>query len=127
MESLEYPEHVRGVGTSVAATWMFKAGCMYDCKSILLDRVSSVCQVVQFVGACAAMLRMGELTFVVKQFEEGKIIVSNYLNVFVHVFLMHNQVKCFVHLVQSKLGIYDCLCVNVAVEILCKSSIVSFT
>jgi len=64
---------------------------------------------------------------VVKQFEEGKIIVSNYLNVFVRVFLMHNQVKCFVHLVQNNLGIYDCLCVNVAVEILCESSIVSFT
>jgi len=32
---------------------------MYDYGSILLDRVSSVCQVVQSVGACTAMLRMG--------------------------------------------------------------------
>ena len=45
---------------------------------------------------------------------------------FVRVFLVYNEVKCFVHLVQSNLGIYDCVCVNVAVAILCKSSIVSF-
>jgi len=53
------PERVGGVGTSVAATWAFQAGCMYDCGSVLLDRVSSVSQAVEFVGACAAMLRMG--------------------------------------------------------------------
>jgi len=50
---------------------------------------------------------VSELTFVVKQFGERKIVVSNYLNVFVRVFLVYNQVKCFVHLVQSNLGIYD--------------------
>jgi hypothetical protein len=27
------------VGTSLVATWMFQAGCMYDCGSIRLDRV----------------------------------------------------------------------------------------
>ena len=70
---------------------------------------------------------MSELTFVVKQFEEIKIIVTNYLKAFVRVFLIYNQVKYFVRLVQSNLGIYDCLCVSVAVEILCESSIVSFT
>jgi hypothetical protein len=37
----------------------FQAGCMCVCGSILLDRVSSACQVVEFVGACAAMLWMG--------------------------------------------------------------------
>ena len=36
----------------------FQAGCIYDYGSILLDRVSLVCQVVEFVSACAAMLRM---------------------------------------------------------------------
>ena len=72
MESLGYPEHVRGVCTYVTATWTFQAGCMYDCKGILLDRVSLVCPVVECVGACAVMLRMSELTFVVKQFEEEK-------------------------------------------------------
>ena len=44
MESLGYPERVRSVGTSVAATWTFQAGCMYDCgriRSIRLDQVSS--------------------------------------------------------------------------------------
>jgi hypothetical protein len=80
---------------------------------------------VEFVCACAAMLRMSELTFVVKQFEGGK--KTNYLNVFVRVFPIYKQVKCFVRLVQSNLGIYDCLCVSVAVQILCESSIVSFT
>ena len=29
----EYLERVRSVGTSVAATWTFQAGCMYDCGS----------------------------------------------------------------------------------------------
>jgi len=42
----------------VAAIWTFQAGSMYDCGSVGLDRVSSVCQVVGFFGACAAMLRM---------------------------------------------------------------------
>ena len=58
MESLEYPELVRGVGTSVVATRTFHSGCVYDCGSICLDQESSACQVVEFVGACAAMLRM---------------------------------------------------------------------
>ena len=58
MGSLGYPERVRGVGTSVAATWTFQAGCMYECGSIRLDRVSSACQVLELVGACAAILRM---------------------------------------------------------------------
>ena len=58
MESLEYPEHVHGVSTSVAATWTFQAGCVYDCGSICLDQESSACQVVEFVGACAAVLQM---------------------------------------------------------------------
>jgi len=68
VESLGYPKRVRGVGTSAAATWMFQAGCMYDCGSILLDRVSLVCEVVEFVGMCAAMLRMswGEGTLLIR-------------------------------------------------------------
>ena len=55
MESLGYPEHVRSVGTSVAATRTFQAVCMYDCGSIRLDQVSSARQVVEFVGTCAGM------------------------------------------------------------------------
>jgi len=62
VESLGYPELVRGVSTSVAATWTFQAGCNkhngddepYDGGSIRLDRVSSACQVVEkmvFVGS----------------------------------------------------------------------------
>ena len=58
VESLGYPERVRSVGTSVAATWKFQAGCVCDCASIRLDQVSSAWQVVQFVGMCADMLRM---------------------------------------------------------------------
>ena len=38
MESLGYPERVRGVGRSVAATLTCQPGCMYDCGSNLLDR-----------------------------------------------------------------------------------------
>ena len=52
---------------------------------------------------------MSELKFVVNQFEERELMVSNYLNLFVRVVLINNQVKCFVHLVQSNLGIYDCV------------------
>jgi len=58
VESLGYPEHVCGVGTSVAATWTFQTGCMYDCGSIHFDQVSSACQVVEFVGTCVPMLQM---------------------------------------------------------------------
>jgi hypothetical protein len=58
VESLGYPERVRGVGVSMATTWMFQAGCMYDCGSIHLHQVSSACQVVEFVGVCAVVLRM---------------------------------------------------------------------
>jgi len=35
-----------------------QAGCVYDCGSIRLDQQPSACQVVEFVGACAATLRM---------------------------------------------------------------------
>jgi len=55
VESFGYPEHVRGVGTSMAATWMFQAGCVYDCGSICLDQESSACQVVEFVGVCVQL------------------------------------------------------------------------
>ena len=34
-------ESVVLVRTSVAATWTFQTGCMYDCGSIRLDQVSS--------------------------------------------------------------------------------------
>jgi len=57
VESLGYPEHVCGIGISMVATWTFQAGCMYDCGTIRLDRVSTACQVVEFVGACAALLQ----------------------------------------------------------------------
>jgi len=55
---LGYLERVRSIGTSVAATWTFQAGCMYDCGSIHLDQVSSACKVIEFVGTCADMLQM---------------------------------------------------------------------
>ena len=35
---------------SVAATWAFQAGCMFNCGSIHLDQVSSAGKVVEFVG-----------------------------------------------------------------------------
>ena len=37
VESLGYPERVRGVGTSVVATWTFQADCMYkqDTKTVV--------------------------------------------------------------------------------------------
>jgi len=62
VESLGYPERVRGVGTSVVATWTFQAGCMYDCGSILLDRVFLVCQVVEFVANMAAHAPTNSMT-----------------------------------------------------------------
>ena len=55
MESLGYPERVRGVGTSMTATCTFQTGCAYDCGSIRLDQESSACQVVESVGECAAL------------------------------------------------------------------------
>ena len=58
MESLGYPERVRSVGTSVAATWTFQAGCVYGCGSIRLDQVSSAWKVIEFVGTCADILLM---------------------------------------------------------------------
>jgi len=76
VESLGYPEHVCGIGTSVAATQTFQAGCMYDCGSILLDRVSLVCQVVEFIGTCAAMLRMS--------WSEGTLLIRSHLQ---HVYI----------------------------------------
>jgi len=59
-----YPERVRGIGTSVEATRTFLVGCMYDCGSIRLDRVSSACQVVEkmvffFVGSREVFTRTG--------------------------------------------------------------------
>ena len=38
--------------------WMFQTGCMYDCRSICLDHVSSAWKFVEFVGTYADMLWM---------------------------------------------------------------------
>jgi len=42
----------------MALIWTFQAGCVYDCGTVRLDRVSSACQVVEFVGVFAAILQM---------------------------------------------------------------------
>jgi len=55
VESLGYPERVRSFGMSVAATWTFQPGCLYDCGSIRLDQVSSAWKVVEVVGTWADM------------------------------------------------------------------------
>jgi len=79
VESLGYPERVRGIGISVVATCTFQAGCMYDCGSILLDRVSLVCQVVEFVGACAAMLPTNSTTCQTKDTRSKRILPQSYI------------------------------------------------
>ena len=55
MENLGYPERVRSVGTSVAATWTFQTCCMYDCGSFRSDQVYSAWKVVESVVTCADM------------------------------------------------------------------------